>query len=155
MTLNFIVIKKINPFFTPDFEESRMKSKNILPNPGKNSNINKEKKIELLSCQNGVHKCEEHLEVINKSYIDADNHHLEKDYLNSIGSLKEAYNKSCELKDKSCLKCAEFFRSTITNSLENINQELSVMTTGMFGKKRYQKIYAESCNTLEDFKNRI
>lgn len=115
---------------------------------------NKENRIELLSCQNGTQKCEEHLTIINKCYIIADNYHLEKDYLHSISSLKNAFNKANELKDTSCSKCAELFRSTITNSLENINQELSVMTKGIFRKKRFEQVYLESCNTLKDFKNR-
>ena len=131
-----------------------MKGNNFLSEQNKNSKVNKENKIELLSCHNGISKCEEHLKVINNKYREANNHHLEKDYLNSICSLKHAYDKACELQDTSCAVCARFFRSTITNSLENINHELSVLTTGIFKKKRYQKVYAESCDTLNEFKNR-
>ena len=133
-----------------------MKRKNVLQLSGKEGKINKENnnKIELLNCQLSTQKCEKHLTLINKSYINASNYHLDKDYLNSINSLKRAYNKACELKDSSCSKCSAFFRLTITNSLENINQELSGLTTGVFRKKRYQHSYIESCNALNELKNK-
>ncbi len=113
-----------------------------------------ENKIELLSCQLEVQKCNKHLMAINKRYLNANNYLIEKDYLNSIRSLKSAYNKASELRDSSCSKCVVLFRKTITNSLENINQELSVMTSGVFRKKLYQQSYVESCNALKEFKNR-
>lgn len=133
-----------------------MKRKNVSQLSGKKEQINNENnnKIELLNCQLSTQKCKKHLSLINKSYINANNYHLEKDYLNSINSLKSAYNKACELKDSSCSKCSEFFRLTITSSLENINKELSGLTTGVFRKKRYQHSYIESCNALNELKNK-
>jgi len=111
-------------------------------------------KIELLNCQLESQKCKEHLLVINKSYSNACNFHLEKDYFNSIEALKSAYNKASELQETPCSKCAVLFRSIITQSLENMNEELNKMTSGIFSEKRYKSIYNESCIVLNDFKNK-
>lgn len=75
-------------------------------------------------------------------------------YLNSIESLKSAFKKASELQESPCEKCAVFFRSTITHSLENMNEELNKMTSGIFRKKRYLSVYNESCNVLNDFKGK-
>jgi hypothetical protein len=109
-------------------------------------------KIELLVCQTGGHKCKEQLSVINECYLEANNYHFDKDYLNSIESLKSAFFKTTDLNQDSCLNCAKFFRSTITQSLENINIELQNLTTGIFRKKHYQKIYCASREVLNEIK---
>jgi len=115
----------------------------------------KENKIELLVCNSGKQNCKEHLHVINKCYIDANSYHLEKDFLNSIESLKSAFLNTCNLQEASCLKCAELFRSTITKSLENINDELQRMTTGLISNKSYMTSYKESCAVLKDLKKAV
>jgi hypothetical protein len=109
-------------------------------------------KIELVVCQAGGHNCKEHLSLINECYQEAGNYYEEKDYLNSIESLKCAYSKTADLKQESCKNCAKFFRCTITQSLENINNELYTLTTGFFGKKHYQKSYITSCEVLNEIK---
>lgn len=109
-------------------------------------------KIELLTCRAGGHNCKEHLSVINKCYSEANNYHFERDYLNSIESLKSAFFKTTELNQESCVRCAGLFRLTITQSLENINNELQNLTTGLFGKKRYKTSYIASCNVLNEIK---
>lgn len=109
-------------------------------------------KIELLVCQAGGHNCKEHLSVINDCYFEANNYHFDKDYLNSIESLKSAFFKTSDLNQDSCVKCAKLFRSTITQSLENINGELKSLTTGLLSKKRYQRSYLASCDVLNEIK---
>jgi hypothetical protein len=109
-------------------------------------------KIELLVCHAGGHKCKEHLSTINQYYLDANNFHFEKDYLNSIESLKKAYLKTTQLNEESCVKCAVLFRSAITQSIENINGELQYLTTGFFRKKRLLPSYKASCDVLTDIK---
>jgi hypothetical protein len=132
-----------------------MKGKNVYSNSKENRKliVDNRSKIELLSCQLETQKCKEHLSFINSSYYNAGNFHLEKDYLNSIESLKSAFIKASELKETSCSKCAEFFQLTITHSLENLNEELQKITTGLLRKKRYKKCYLESCKVLHDFKH--
>jgi len=109
-------------------------------------------KIELLVCHAGGHKCKEHLSMINDCYLEANNYHFEKDYLNSIESLKRAFFKTTQLNEESCVKCAVLFRSAITQSIENINGELQNLTTGFFRKKRLLPIYKASCDALTDIK---
>jgi hypothetical protein len=109
-------------------------------------------KIELLVCRAGGKNCKEHLSVINDCYVEAGNYHLEKDYLNSIESLKCAFLKTTELNQDSCVNCAKLFRSTITRSLENINTELKTLTTGFFRKKRYRESYITSGKVLHEIK---
>lgn len=116
------------------------------------SNYKNQLKIELLVCQAGGHNCREHLTEINECYLDANNYHFDKDYLSSIESLKSAFFKTTDLNQESCVNCAKLFRTTITQSLENINNELHNLTTGIFSKKRYHRSYQASCEVLNEIK---
>lgn len=109
-------------------------------------------KFELMVCQAGGHNCREHLKVINQHYSEATFYHSEKDYTNSIKSLKNAYFVTDDLNQDSCVRCADLFRSTITDSLQSINKELHNLTSGFFRKKRYINCYVESCNVLNELK---
>jgi len=117
-------------------------------NPGNKQHL----KIELLVCQAGGQNCKEHLSIINDCYLDANNYHFEKDYLNSIESLKNAFFKTSELNQETCVKCANLFRSTIRQSLENIHGELHHLTTGLIKNRRYLNCYKKSCAVLNDLK---
>jgi hypothetical protein len=125
----------------------------VYPNPYQN--FTKGNKIELLVCKTGSQNCREHLSIINKCYIEATEYHLEKDYLNSIESLKSAFFNTTGLKEDSCIKCADLFRSTITKSIENINDELHKMTTGLIANNAYLKSYYASCDVLNDLKKEV
>jgi hypothetical protein len=113
----------------------------------------KQDKIELLSCPRKEMMCKEHLSLVNKCYVEAEHYRKEKDYERSIDTLKSAFYKTTELVDQSCSKCAELFRSTITESLENVHCELEKMSTGIFSKKRYQSSYLMADNILKEFEN--
>lgn len=118
----------------------------------KNSEGNK---IELLNCNSGANNCKNHLVVINECYTAANSFHLEKDYLNSIESLRNAFLMTCELREDTCVQCANLFRTTIAQSLENINIELKKLTTGIMGNKRYLKSYKKSCAVLDDIRREL
>ena len=113
----------------------------------------KQDKIELLSCPRNGRICHEHLAVVNKCYVESDHYRKEKDYERSIDTLKNAFFKTTELVESPCSKCATLFRSTITESLENIHSELESMSTGIFGKKRYQTGYQHAVKVLREFEN--
>lgn len=113
-----------------------------------------EDKIELLVCKTGTQNCKEPLSVINKFYVESHCYRLEKDYLNSIESLKCAFLRTCDLEEDTCVKCAEFFRSTITKSLENINGELQRLTSGIIGNNRYMLSYQRSTDFLNDIRKK-
>jgi hypothetical protein len=112
----------------------------------------KEGFIEVESCPVGVMFCTEHLAFINKKMRFSRSHWINKNYLLAIEELKLAYNKTTELNQTSCMQCADLFRSTITNSLETIQEDLHEMTTGFFKARRFQASYELATRTLKEFK---
>jgi hypothetical protein len=113
----------------------------------------KQDKIELLSCpRNGI-ICQEHLVVVNKCYVESEHYRKERDFERSIDTLKSAFYKTTELVESPCSKCASLFRLTITESMENMHNELENITTGFFGKKRYQASYLLAGKVLREFEN--
>jgi hypothetical protein len=110
-------------------------------------------KFELVKCPGEGMKCKEQLLVINKIYVDSEFFRREKDFKNSIETLKNAFYITTELSEKPCTKCAEVFRATVIDSLENIHSELKTTTSGIFGNKKYQSslIFAE--NVLSELKS--
>lgn len=57
-----------------------------------------------------------------------------------------------DLQEASCIKCVDLFRSTITQSLENINKELQYLTTGLITNNHYKLSYNKSCIVLNDLR---
>jgi hypothetical protein len=109
-------------------------------------------KIELVSCTGGNEtKCKKHLFVLNQNFHNSDDFRREKLFQLSIEELKHAYFKTFELSDKSCLNCAKLFRSTITDSLVSIRDELKSMTSGFFGNKHYELGYHMAEEVLQEF----
>ncbi len=111
-----------------------------------------EEKIELLSCPSGGMSCKEQLSVINNRFLESYGYHRDKNYTGSIESLKSAFDETKDLKESRCTNCAKLFRSTITESLEKIHDELKEMSTGIFKTKKYQASYVMAGNTLRNFK---
>jgi hypothetical protein len=114
---------------------------------------NNQNKIELLACPHAGKDCKHHLSLINDRFSESFVSKRNKNFQGSIEALKYAFIKTNELQDSTCMKCAELFRSTITQSLENIHEELHHMSTGIFGRKRYQASYRLAGNVLEDFQS--
>ena len=123
------------------FSFSALNSANLIPNPNK---------IELQSCLLKKIKCKEHLLMINNFYLESNKYHANKEFQRSVEKLKSAFNKTTELKDATCLKCSELFRSTITHSLNEIKGELEHMTTGFFGNKHYEASYVFVDKVLQE-----
>jgi hypothetical protein len=112
---------------------------------------NKQDKIELISCPRKDMTCKQLLSVVNQCYVVSEHYLRERDYDRSIDTLKSAFYKTTELVEQPCSKCAALFRSTITESLENIHDELGKMSRGIFSKKRYQTSFLMSENVLKEF----
>jgi hypothetical protein len=110
-------------------------------------------KIELVSCPLKEMMCKFHLSVVNMSYLKSEQYRIEKDYNKSIDTLKSAFYKTCELMDHPCTRCAQLYRSNIVESLENIHNELEMMSTGIFGNKRYHSSYVKADSVLKEFEN--
>jgi hypothetical protein len=113
----------------------------------------KQDKIELLGCPRNGKICQEHLAVVNKCYVESEHYRKEKDFERSIETLKNAFYKTTELVESPCSKCASLFRSTITESMENLHNELQNMTTGIFAKKRYHPGYVLAAKVLKEFED--
>ena len=129
-------------------------TKRLFSNSAENTEYyyNAQSKIELLSCPNNKSICQEHLAVVNKCYIESEQAIRDKDYPKAIESLKDAFYKTTELVDISCLNCAKLFRSTIIESVEDLHTELEKMTSGFFGrKKRHQTSYQKAIEILNEF----
>jgi hypothetical protein len=97
--------------------------------------------------------CRFHLSVVNNSYLQSEQYRKEKDYHKSIDTLKSAFNKTTEMMDHPCTRCARLYRSNIVESIENIHGELEKISTGIFGNKRYQSSYLKADNFLKEFEN--
>ena len=109
-------------------------------------------KIESVSCPRGSEGCIEHLTVINNYFQESYKYHRNKDYTRSIESLKLAFEKSKEIQEPLCISCAEFFRATITQTLENIQDDLRKMSLGWFGTNRFQSSFKMASMILDEFR---
>ena len=110
-------------------------------------------KIELVGCPLGGTNCKEHRKIINRDYYASQNYFLNKEYSRSILALKDAFQKTTDIQETSCLRCAELFRDTITQSLENIHDDLHRMSTGIFGSNRFHSSLQLAVSVLKEMKN--
>ena len=129
-------LRKLFPF-------SYLDPGNLNPNPNK---------IELQSCLFKGEKCKENLSIINNLYWESEKYQINKEFEISAEKLKIAFYKTNEIKEVTCLKCSELFRSTITDSLNEMKVELEKMTHGFFGNKRYKASYILVDKVLQEIK---
>ena len=108
--------------------------------------------IELVRCPIGGINCSEHRMVINQNILASRKFILNKDYQRSIEVLKEAYYKTSDLQMASCTNCARLFRCMVTDSLQNIHDDLHKMANGLFFRNRYKASYDLACLVLAEFK---
>jgi hypothetical protein len=113
----------------------------------------KQDKFDVVKCPRKEIYCKEQLSFINKIYVDSEFFRSEKDYKNSIETLKNAFYITTELTENPCTKCAEVFRSTVIDSLENIHYELKKITSGFFGNKNYQSSLNLAEKVLSELKS--
>lgn len=111
-----------------------------------------ENKIELVGCPRGGTNCREHRMIINRYLHASRKFHINKDYRRSIEALKVAYNKTTDLQDPTCLNCAKLFRCMVTQSMENIHDDLHKMANGLFFRNRFRSSYEFARIVLDEFK---
>jgi hypothetical protein len=114
-----------------------------------------ENKFELVSCLNGGRFCQDHLHLINEKFAISTYYMRNKEYYKSVEELKVAFEATNELSGPSCERCAEFFRATITKSLENMQIDLDRMMKSRFGYNRYQVPYQHVTKTLNELKGHV
>ncbi|HPE75837.1 MAG TPA: hypothetical protein P5210_04095 [Draconibacterium sp.] len=108
--------------------------------------------VELVSCPLREIICNVHLTAINNSLLESEKFRKDKDFDNSIETLKYAFKKSTELLNHPCTNCAQHFRTKISESLENIHDELEKKSKGVFRRKKYKLIYNRSKSLLKEIK---
>lgn len=109
-------------------------------------------KIELVSCEALTKKCNKHLIMVNACFRESDNFRRDKDFGRAIEALKNAYMVTFDLTESSCFSCGELFRSTILDSLENINNELKHLSKGLLKRKRFQSSYQMCADVISELK---
>ena len=112
-------------------------------------------KIELVSCPHLEEDCKKHVSDINESFLASNKYFRDRDYTRAIGELKSAFYTTNEINKTSCFGCAELYRSTIIDSLENIHEDLQKMTTGLFKAKRFESSYILATEVLDEFRKAI
>lgn len=112
-----------------------------------NENLNHiEDKFNLVSCPVTESHCNKILAEINKLYAESEVARINKEYLQSVSLLEEAYELTNSLKNKSCLLCASFFQHTINKTFEIMKEELYDISHGMFSSKSYKLAYKKLCS---------
>jgi hypothetical protein len=107
--------------------------------------------VELVSCPLREMICNVHLTAINNNLIESENFRKEKDFNNSIETLRSAFQKSTELLNHPCTDCAQHFRSKIFESLESITYELEKRSKGIFSRKKINSSYLKANSLLKEF----
>ena len=105
-----------------------------------------EDKFILISCNINNNHCHNVLKEINRLYAASELARINNEYLMSIDYLQEAYYKTKELNESSCLKCVNLFQSNINQTLKIMKDELHKMSHGFLGSKNYQLAYRRLCN---------
>jgi hypothetical protein len=108
--------------------------------------------IELENCPRGGGNCENHRAGINQSMVNARQFRMQKDYKRSIQEYKSAFSLTHELENQTCKPCAELFQSVILKALEQTQDELKSLTTGLFAKKNLRTSYQLAQSVLTDLK---
>lgn len=118
-----------------------------------NSNIKlNEDKFEFVSCPLEGKYCRQLLPVINRKYSDAQQYRIDKEYVSSIRILRKAHEKTFDLKKPYCVNCAEFFRTTINDSIYNIKEEQNEISKRGFLMRRHKLTTISFDPELKKFK---
>ena len=97
----------------------------------------KQEKFELVSCPVNKSSCEKIRNSINADYLESQQFQLDKNYERSIKALQSAYNRTLLITDTSCANCADFFRATIQQSMEEIKKEQQKSSFGLLNFKHF------------------
>ena len=112
-----------------------------------------QEKFELVSCPLNGKYCSQIRSEMNRNYAESMDFLNNKEFNKSINALQNAYNKTMELPHSPCSVCADFYRATLTKSMEIIHDDLKNMSTGLFKTSRYLSSYEESQRVLTEFKD--
>lgn len=109
--------------------------------------------IKLESCPRNGKKCQDQRTNINACLLSSFAYFSDRQYRDSIDELKVAYHKTFEITESPCVKCANLFRQRIMQSLEQVENELQQMSSGLFWTKRHKPNYEYANSTIRELKN--
>ncbi|MGQ7871140.1 hypothetical protein [Sunxiuqinia sp. sy24] len=108
--------------------------------------------IQFVSCQFNGSRCVNQRETINQCLFNSHDSFTNKEYDDSIEALKIAYDQTGEISGAPCSRCAQLFRSRITDSMEQIHDELQRMTTGFFSWGSLSPSYELANTAINEFR---
>ena len=100
----------------------------------------KQEKFELVSCPVNKNTCDEIRQAVNTDYLASQQFHLDKNYQKSMDALQSAYKRTLLITEYSCTNCADFFRTTIKESMEEIKKEQQKLPFRILNFKHFQII---------------
>lgn len=116
---------------------------------------NDEDKIELVHCPEEYKECVKQLPDINRYFHESHQGRLDKDYLKAIEALKHAFDITYTIGEESCISCAEFFRSTIIDSMNMLHAELKELSSGWFHNKHYIPAFEKASRQLQEMNQKM
>ena len=109
-------------------------------------------KFRFVSCSvKGVY-CSKILPEINELYANSELARIDKEYQRSAELLQQAYVKTIVLEKPVCAQCVNFFQTSITETVENMQKEVLDMSLGFYHRKYYEQTYARLCGFLKKLK---
>ncbi|KAF0238098.1 MAG: hypothetical protein FD181_1306 [Prolixibacteraceae bacterium] len=112
-------------------------------------------KIELADCPLKAMMCEVHLYSIHISLLETEKYRTEKKYEKSVESLKSAFDKTTELQNNPCTKCANHYRPNIIETMETIINELYSNSNSIFRKKNQNPTHTRAVGILREMKHLV
>ncbi|WP_372774153.1 hypothetical protein [Mangrovibacterium sp.] len=107
--------------------------------------------IQLVSCPANGNVCSQNLVEINRLLSTAQQSRFGKEYGRSIYKMKEALEIADSIGAERCANCASLFRKTILGSMNQVKDELEVMSTGFF-KKRHRESFEQVSLIVDQLK---
>ena len=116
-------------------------------------NKSKISRNDLLNCPIAEMMCKFHLSIVDTNIIESEKLREEKNYLKSIEKLRSAFTKSTELNNHPCSRCTQSYQMIIIDMLENTQNELSDLSSGIFGNKKHKKTAQYAGEVLQEIKS--
>lgn len=118
------------------------KSETLFHDVSDNYVLSGEDKFKIVSCPVKKIHCAKILPEVNELYARSELARINKEYLQSAVLLQNAYLKTLQLQESCCGQCVNLIQSSISETLDTIQEEVRERTYGLFHKKRYEHVYA-------------
>ena len=109
----------------------------------------KNDKFKLVSCPRNAVQCRDVLPQVNQLYSESELARINKEYQRSIELLQQAYYKTLELNQPTCVNCVKLFHANIKETLEILHKEIHKNSSRNSRKKRKLVAYTKMVRFLE------